>query len=269
MCCFTSCVHICTSASLLQSHSRSKSKGAFSLSSVIQLLPLQCRTYRLHHNHLLINRIQKGQPIKCSSASLMTIPGLLLGCCCFFTILKYNFTRKLSFWKRQIKTKNRILFCCQHQNFSEWKGAPEKSCTTLPEKIVTLTGVIFPRCRKLQNAFPFYRALSANTELLFTIDPPWHCQNVWKLLCSSLYDSQSRQNGPVVPWKCLLCRIMPNHTATGDVFWWFDPLLVIFTVYLLVHVWKFTPTCVHMWLANLGHMVTWTEVYRYSLPHAI
>lgn len=80
--------HTCTSASLLQSHSRSKSKCAFSLSSVIQLLPLQCRTYRLHHNRLLINRIQKGQPIKCCGAGPHWWQ--LQGCCFLYFLPSFN-----------------------------------------------------------------------------------------------------------------------------------------------------------------------------------
>lgn len=149
------------------------------------------------------------------------------------------------------------------------KGSPEKNCTTLPKNIVTLTGVVLmqktPKCfSSLSGSDCKYRVLES-----IPANPSWHCQYVWKLLCSSLYDSRCRQNGPVVPGERLLCRITPNHTATGDAFRWCDPFIVIFTLYRLVHVGKFPPTCVHVWLAKLGHMVTRTEVCRYSPPHAM
>lgn len=70
--------------------------------------------------------------------------------------------------------------------------------------------------------------------------------------------------GPVVPGKCLLCRITPNHTASGDAFRWFDPFIVIFTLYI-----QYIGSCVKNSLRHLStcdwlSWVTWWREQKYA-----
>lgn len=176
--------------------------------------------------------------------------------------------KKFSFWRKK-KKRTGSCFAVSTRTFPD-EREPSKEPHNAAWENRHINRWRFPTMQKTPKCFSIlsgsdckYRAAVHNrsfvtvSECLETIV----FLPIWRPWCG--------QNGPVVPGKHLLWRITPNHTATGDALRWFDPFMVILTLYRLAHLWKFTPTCVHVWLAKLGHMVTWTEVCRYSQPRAI
>lgn len=136
----------------------------------------------------------------------MKVPGLFV---CFLFYLPQKLARKLRFWR---KTGSCFLVIRLSTRTLMDKKATQQMW---PRKRSHLPVYFFsPLVQKTAKFFSFYWAPPANTELPFTIDPPWCRQNVGKLLCYSLYDSRRPQNRPVVSRKCLLCRIKPRHSCS-------------------------------------------------------
>lgn len=121
----------------------------------------------------------------------------------FVCFISQKIARKLRFWR---KTGS-----CFGIGLITRTLMDRKSCSTLPDKMVTFTSIFFPpTVQKTPKCFSFYRTPPANTELLFTIDPPWRCQNVGKLLCYSLYDSRRRQNSLQFPENVCSAGLNPD-----------------------------------------------------------